>query len=164
MLSPLTWPFMFLWRNERSFQDLCLFFSGVVCAFAVAAVSPWGAPVPTRTRNPGWDWGSWAGPSQGGWVLGAGLLSAQVVRPSHTDGQTLRELYTQASQDAGQRPHYPQGALATFPPKTCVSGSRAASVFSSQVGGACSAGQGCTILSPPVFMLCRGAGLAWKVP
>lgn len=117
------------------------------------------------------DQKSWVGLGVLGWAFTGWLGSGRRVAVSpggetitHRWADTVRELYTQASQDAGQRPHYPQGALATFPPKTCVSGSRAASVFSSQVGGACSAGQGCTILSPPVFMLCRGAGLAWKVP
>lgn len=50
-------------------------------------------------------------------VLGAGLLSAQVVRPSHRWVDTVREISTQASQDAGQRPRCPPGASATFPPR-----------------------------------------------
>ena len=61
--------------------------------------------MPTRTRNAEWDWGSWAGPSQGSQVLGAGLLSAQVVRPSHTDGWTL----------GGSFPHRPPRMLGRGP-------------------------------------------------
>lgn len=54
-----------------------------------------------------------------GW-LGSGCRVA--VSPggetiTHRWADTVRELYTQASQDAGQRPRYPQGALATFPPR-----------------------------------------------
>lgn len=103
-------PFMFLWRNERSFQDLCPFFSGIVCALAVELKDATfntsvGCSLSTGSPHAHQDqncqvglgvlltttcWAPWAGPSQGlVGVLGAGLLSAQVVRPLHIDGWTL---------------------------------------------------------------------------